>query len=208
MSAQKTHPVGSAGRAGLARPLCSGLWLGGDLAQSRTAVAPCTHWAHCQSPDTYFPLPALANTPHNLPAPTCGSEGMGGHPDTSKNDPVSEMTTNTHSSPVKTLGCPAAPQEPDTDPDHPLHSNQVPAVSWLQHLGPHLGDTVPGGNQPQVPLLESTWTSGLTHRRPEARTQTPSLQRQVGTSGGWTGLSRGSLQHARPLRRAARRREG
>lgn len=84
----------------------------------------------------------------------------------------------------------------------------MPAVSWLQHLGPHLGDTVLGGNQPQAPLLESTWTSGLTHRRPEARTQTPSLQRQVGTSGGWTGLSRGSLQHARPLRMAARRREG
>lgn len=34
-------------------------------------IASCTQWACRQSPDTYFPLPALANTPHNLPVPTC-----------------------------------------------------------------------------------------------------------------------------------------
>lgn len=50
---------------------------GGDLAQSGAVSGPRIGQGGCRTPDTTFPVPADVNTPHILPASTCGSRGVG-----------------------------------------------------------------------------------------------------------------------------------
>lgn len=66
----------AARQGGLAGPPCLGLGLGGDLAQSGAAAGPGTGQAGCWDTRHPFSTPVYKNTPHNPPAPTCGSGGM------------------------------------------------------------------------------------------------------------------------------------
>lgn len=136
MYVQKTHPVGRAGGAGLARPTRPGPLPHGDLPQCRTADVPrCTHSEQAAgTPDTCCPHPALANTRYHLPAPTCGS-GRGATL-TPERRTLSEMTVHTYSAPACAR---ALAQElrtsPSTDPGHPSYPKQRSGHSWLHHLG-------------------------------------------------------------------------
>lgn len=172
MYVQKTHPVGRAGGAGLARPTRPGPLPHGDLPQCRTAdVPPHTHSEQAAgTPDTCCPHPALANTRYHLPAPTCGSGRRATL--TPERRTLSEMTVHTHSAPACAR---ALAQElrtsPSTDPDHPSHPKQRSGHSWLHHLGA----LSPEGINSLLPAGRHLDPS-LTHPRPEARREGPSLQ--------------------------------
>lgn len=106
---------------------------------------------------------------HGLPAPGPG-----------KKDPVSEMTRRTGWAPA-----PAAPLRRPAHPTRPpLCSHSGPWTLGNTIWCPVLGTLSGEGDQPQAPLLESAWTPGLTSPRPEARTEAPFLQLELGTTSG------------------------
>lgn len=119
---------------------------------------------------------------------------------------LSEMTTLTHSSPVKTL----AAQQPLTNPTQTQVTHSIRTRGQLplgySIWGPILGTLYPEGIIPKLPVGKHLNLRSHTSQT-RSWAEAPSLRWQLGTSGDRSGLSRDSLQHWRPLRRAARQRE-
>ena len=148
--------------------------------------------------------PAHVDAPHNPPASTCGSGGVGGCPDARKRGPAWEATRHTHWAPAGAR--PAARQllTQAPRPRLPTPFATGPAGSWLHHLGPHLGGHFPQEDmRPKLPCWKAPGPLVSHTSQTRKPGEKPPTSRDFGQVD--PRLSRGSGQHLRPLGRAARR---